>query len=98
MIAKKVYGASTVIYSEKVKEQIEFIKLLGKDKLPICIAKTQYSFSDDPKNLECEKPFSINISEIKLNAGARIYCSVCWKYYDNARASKHSGSRANWFR
>ena len=43
---------------------------MGYDKLPICIAKTQYSFSDDPKNLECQEPFEITIRDVELKAGA----------------------------
>ena len=40
--------------------------------MPVCIAKTQYSFSDDPKNLECNEPFTIHISEVELKAGAEF--------------------------
>ena len=43
---------------------------MGYRNLPICIAKSQYSFSDDPKNLKCEEPFRINIRDIELKAGA----------------------------
>ena len=43
---------------------------MGYGNLPVCIAKTQYSFSDNPKNLECDEPFEISISDVKLKAGA----------------------------
>ena len=43
---------------------------MGYGKLPICIAKTQYSFSDDAKNLECEEPFEIHVKDVELKAGA----------------------------
>ena len=51
---------------------MEEIKKLGYDKLPICIAKTQYSFSDDAKNLLCEEPFNIHVQDIVLRAGAEF--------------------------
>ena len=52
------------------KESINKIQELGYSNLPICIAKTQYSFSDDPKNLECKEPFLIKIKDVALKAGA----------------------------
>ena len=69
-VAMKVYGAKSVIYSEEVTQKIQKIEEMGYDKLPICIAKTQYSFSDDPKNLECQEPFEITIRDVELKAGA----------------------------
>ena len=69
-IATKIYGAKDVIYEEKAEKQIEKIEKLGYSNLPICIAKTQYSFSDDPKNLECNGEYSITIREVELKAGA----------------------------
>ena len=69
-IATKIYGATGVKYSEEAIKNIEKIKQLGFEKLPICIAKTQYSFSDDAKNLKCEDPFEINIRDVELKAGA----------------------------
>lgn len=69
-IAMKIYGAKGVIYPEEVTKKIEKIEEMGYGNLPICIAKTQYSFSDDPKNLECNEPFEINIRDVELKAGA----------------------------
>ena len=69
-VAMKIYGAKGVIYSEDSAKNIEKIEEMGYGKLPVCIAKTQYSFSDDPKNLECEEPFEINIRNVELKAGA----------------------------
>ena len=69
-IATKIYGATGVKYSEEAIKNIEKIEQLGFEKLPICIAKTQYSFSDDAKNLKCEDPFEINIRDVELKAGA----------------------------
>jgi len=57
------------ILEEKIKDAL---KELGYEKLPICIAKTQYSFSDDSKNLECKEPFKIHVKEVKLKTGAEF--------------------------
>ena len=69
-VAMKIYGAKTVKYTEEATKNIERIEKLGYGNLPVCIAKTQYSFSDDPKNLECNEPFEINIRDVELKAGA----------------------------
>lgn len=69
-VAMKIYGAKGVIYSEDSAKKIEKIEEMGYGKLPVCIAKNQYSFSDDPKNLECEEPFEISIGNVELKAGA----------------------------
>ena len=71
-VACNIYGAETVEYTKEAEEQIETIEKLGYKNLPICIAKTQYSFSDDAKNLECEAPFTIHVKEVKLKAGAEF--------------------------
>ena len=69
-VSTKIYGAKNVIYSKEAEKQIEKINLFGYSNLPICIAKTQYSFSDDPKNLECKNDYSINVKSVELKAGA----------------------------
>ncbi len=69
-IAKNIYGAKGVKFSQKVLKQIEKLKNDGMDKLPICIAKTQYSLSDDPTLLGRPKDFEISISEIRISNGA----------------------------
>ena len=69
-IAMKIYGAKAVLYPEEVARKIEKIEEMGYGKLSICIAKTQYSFSDDAKNLECEEPFEIHVKDVELKAGA----------------------------
>ena len=69
-IAKNIYYAKDVKYSEEAEKQIENIEKMGYAKLPICIAKTQYSFSDDPKNLECKDDYNINVRGVKLKNGA----------------------------
>lgn len=69
-IAKNIYYAKDVKYSEEAEKEIENIEKMGYAKLPICIAKTQYSFSDDPKNLDCKDDYNINVRGVELKAGA----------------------------
>ena len=69
-IAQKVYGAEDVKYSTEALESIKKIEDLGYKNLPICIAKTQYSFSDDAKNLDCAEPFDISVRDVILKSGA----------------------------
>ena len=69
-VATKIYGAKDVEYSDEAKENIEMIKKLGYGNLPVCIAKTQYSFSDDPKNLRCNNEYNIHVRDVELKAGA----------------------------
>ena len=69
-IAMRIYGAKGVIYPEEVTKKIEKIEEMGYGNLPVCIAKTQYSFSDEPKNLKCDEPFEISIRDVELKAGA----------------------------
>ncbi len=69
-ITSKLYGAEGVEYTEESLAQIKRIESLGYKNLPVCIAKTQYSFSDDPKNLECNDPFKIHVKNVILKSGA----------------------------
>ena len=69
-IAKKIYGAGRVVYTVTAEQDIELCKKLGLDKLPICIAKTQYSLSDDSKLLGKPEGFKITVRKIKFSAGA----------------------------
>ena len=78
-IATKIYGAEAVEYSEKAEEKIKQIEKMGYDKLPVCIAKTQYSFSDDQKNLECIEPFNIHVKDIILKSGAEFIVAITGK-------------------
>ena len=61
-VAQNVYGAENVIFSDETMKKVEKIEKLGYGNLPICIAKTQYSFSDNAKNIECAEKFNININ------------------------------------
>lgn len=69
-IARKIYGAAEVEYSLKAKQQIKLFNKIGLDKLPVCIAKTQYSLSDDPKLINRPSGFTIKIREFDIAAGA----------------------------
>ena len=80
-IAKEIYGAEGVEYSEQANEAIKEIERLEYDKLPVCIAKTQYSLSDDPKNLQCNEPFKITIREIHLKSGAGFITAITGKIF-----------------
>ena len=71
-IAQKIYGAEDVEFTEEAKLHIKEIEDLGYSNLPVCIAKTQYSFSDDAKNLECKEPFNIHVQDVVLRAGAEF--------------------------
>jgi len=69
-VATKIYGAKDVTFENNALDNINKIKELGYSNLPICIAKTQYSFSDDPKNLECKNEYNITIRDVELKTGA----------------------------
>jgi formate--tetrahydrofolate ligase len=70
MLASKIYRAGRVVYSPEAKKNIETWEELGYGKLPLCVAKTQYSFSDDPKLLGAPKGFEMHVSEVKISTGA----------------------------
>ncbi len=70
MIAQKVYGAKAVVFTKKVTKQLKEFTLQGFDKLPICMAKTQYSLTDDPKVLGRPEGFTITVRNLKVSAGA----------------------------
>ena len=75
-IATKIYGAKDVIYSPSAKKALERAKALGFDKFPVCVAKNQYSLSDDPKKLGRPENFDINVREIYVNAGAGFVVAI----------------------
>ena len=69
-VAKKIYGADGVAFQPEAKKQMKKLTELGFGKLPVCIAKTQYSFSDDPNKLGAPENFSITVRSVKVSAGA----------------------------
>lgn len=69
-VVKKVYGGEGIVISPKAKKQIETLTSLGFGRCPVCIAKTQYSFSDDPHLLGAPSGFTVSVKNIKVSAGA----------------------------
>lgn len=69
-IVKRIYGGNGVVYTPTAKKQIEKLTEEGFDKIPVCIAKTQYSFSDNPHLLGAPTDFKITVKSVKVSAGA----------------------------
>ena len=69
-VATKIYGAGKVNYSKEALANIKKIEEIGYSDVPVCIAKTQYSFSDDAKKLNCPESFEFNVRDVELKAGA----------------------------
>ena len=69
-VAKEIYGAGVVTYSAQANAEIAHLEELGLDKIPVCMAKTQYSLSDDPKKIGRPEGFEINIRDLYISAGA----------------------------
>ena len=69
-IAVDIYGSKAIIYTPKAEKEIQRLESLGLDKMPICMAKTQYSFSDNPALLGRPQGFDTTISEVRVSAGA----------------------------
>ena len=69
-IAKEIYGAAAIDYTAQAKSDLKKIIALGLDKLPVCIAKTQKSLSDNPKLLGRPKDFVVTVRQIEIAAGA----------------------------
>lgn len=78
-VATKIYGAEGVEYTDEAEGKIQEIEKMGFGNLPVCIAKTQYSFSDDQKNLECLEPFKIHVNDIILKSGAEFIVAITGK-------------------
>lgn len=70
VLAKEIYRAGDVVFTSNAEKAISEIEKLGKDKLPICVAKTQYSLSDDPQKLGSPKGFTPTVRDVRLSAGA----------------------------
>ena len=75
-VCRKVYGASAVEFKPAARRAIDKIREWGYDKLPVCIAKTQYSFTDDAKVLGAPSNFTITVRDIALNAGAGMIVAI----------------------
>ena len=75
-IAKEIYGADGVTYSPAARKELERITSLGMGHFPVCMAKTQYSLSDDAKKLGRPSGFEINVREVYVSAGAEFVVAV----------------------
>ena len=93
-IAKNIYGAKGVVYEEEAKQKIEQFKIEGYGNLPICIAKTQYSFSDNPKNLKCDDEYYITIRNLELKAGAGFIVALAGKIMTMPGLPKHPSAES----
>ena len=78
-VAKKVYGADGVDFTDEAKEQIEIFKANGWDKTPVCMAKTQMSLTDDPKRMGAPKGFRITVRELRPSLGAGFIVALTGK-------------------
>ena len=69
-VVKRVYGGDGVVFTGAAQKQLEEIEALGFDKMPVCLAKTQYSLTDDPTRLGRPTGFNITVKELRISAGA----------------------------
>ena len=75
-IAQKLYGAADIALSDEARKTLQDLEKLGYGNLPMCMAKTQYSLSDDPKALGCPQGFTLNIREVQIAAGAGFVIAI----------------------
>jgi formate--tetrahydrofolate ligase len=75
-VAKEIYRAESVTFSKQAERNIALAERLGMADFPVCIAKTQYSFSADPKAYGCPRGFTINIRDVVINSGAEMIVAV----------------------
>lgn len=75
-VAKNIYGAASVSFGATAKKKLQMIKELGFERFPVCIAKTQFSFSTDPKLYCVAKGFDFNVRDIVINAGAEMIVAI----------------------
>lgn len=78
-VANKIYYAKNVEYTDEALQEIERLEKLGYGNYPVCIAKTQYSFSDDPKNLECRDEYNITVRGVEVKNGAEFIVALAGK-------------------
>jgi formate--tetrahydrofolate ligase len=76
-VAVKIYGASSISADSKVKAQLQQYQDSGYGHFPVCIAKTQYSFSTDPSLKGAPSGHVLNIREVRLSAGAEFVVAIC---------------------
>lgn len=88
-LAHNIYGAKDVEFSQEALDMIEQIEEMGYGHTPICVAKTQYSFSDDPTLLGRPAGFTMHVNEVRLSAGAGFVVVICGKIMTMPGLPKH---------
>ena len=88
-IARKVYGAKDVVFTDEAKAQIEEFKACGWDQMPICMAKTQMSLTDDPHQMGAPKDFTITVRELRPSLGAGFIVALTGKVLTMPGLPKH---------
>ena len=88
-VARKIYRASGVAYEPAAEKQLAEIEAMGYQNLPVCIAKTQYSFSDDPKLLSAPEGFELHVRQVRLSAGAGFVVVICGNIMTMPGLPKH---------
>ncbi len=88
-VATKIYGAKRVVYSKRAKRQLKQFAKLGWDKLPVCIAKTQYSFTDDQNKLGAPKDFDFHIRGLVPKMGAGFIVALAGNMMTMPGLAKH---------
>jgi formate--tetrahydrofolate ligase len=76
-IVKRAYGGEGFELSEKAQKSLAWIEKNGFGELPVCVAKTQYSLSDDPTLQNAPEGFTLHVKELKLSAGAGFIVAIC---------------------
>jgi formate--tetrahydrofolate ligase len=77
IIAREIYRAKDISADKAVKDQLAAFEALGYGKAPVCIAKTQYSFSTNPDSKGAPVDHTINVREVRLSAGAEFVVAIC---------------------
>ena len=88
-VARKIYRADGVLYEAAAEKQLAEIEAMGYQNLPVCIAKTQYSFSDDPKLLSAPEGFELHVRQVRLSAGAGFVVVICGSIMTMPGLPKH---------
>ena len=88
-VAKKIYRAANVSYSAAAQKTLDELAAMGYSNLPVCIAKTQYSFSDNAKLTGAPEGFTLNVREVRLSAGAGFVVVICGNIMTMPGLPKH---------
>ncbi len=75
-VAKNIYGASKITFNASARRMMKTIERIGMGHFPVCIAKTQYSFSTDPKRMGAADGFELEINDIVINSGAEMIVAI----------------------